>query len=520
MPTLLDAYGNPVDLARLREEVASPGLTSVRQVLSGHPTHGLTPRRLQRLLQASEAGDATAYLELAEEMEEKDLHYRAQLQTRKLAVAGLELVVEAASDAKEDQADADLVREALALEGLEDALVDILDGLGKGFSVTEILWDTAGKAWMPTQLVWRDPRWFHVSPEDGHTLRLLNGGLPEDLPPFKFILHRPKLKSGIPIRGGLARASAWAYLFANYVLKDWVGFCELFGQPIRIGKYASGTGEEQVAILERAVASIGTDAAAVIPEGMAIEFIKHEVTGSSDLYDRLLTKLEARVTLAVLGQTLTSGQLGKGGGGSLALGKIHDEVRKDIMASDARQLAATLRRDLVKPLLDLNRGPRASYPKVRFQIEEREDIQALSEALERLVPLGLRVEQSVVRDRLGLPDPPKTEDVELLGAPQPAPAPAAPAPTASAAHRQAAPKDAPKDALDRLAELALSDWKPQADPLVVPILERLEAAQTLEAFQAALLEAQAAMDPSALAEMLAQASFTARLAGAAGDDLG
>ena len=522
MATLYDAHGNVVDLGRLKEEVAAPGLTSVRQIMSGHPTEGLTPRRLQRLLKASETGDAQGYLELAEEMEEKDLHYRSQLQTRKLACAGLQLVVEAHSDSKEDQKDADMLREALALEGLEDSLVDVLDGIGKGYSSTEIHWDTSGKTWTPTRLTWRDPRWFEFSPEDGTTLLLRGSGVPTPLDPFKFIVHKPKLKSGIPIRGGLARASAWAYLFANYVLKDWVGFCELFGQPLRVGKYPAGASEDQIATLQRAVSSIGSDAAAVIPEGMLIEFIKHEVHGSSDLYDRLLTKLETRVTLAVLGQTLTSGQT-KGGGGSLALGKVHDEVRKDIMSADARQLAGTLRRDLAKPYLDLNRGPRAHYPKVRLLIEEPEDIKTLSEALGVLVPLGLKVEQSVVRDKLGLPDPPEGKDVDLLTPPKPSAPPAAPAQpdppprTAQAAHRAEAP--AP-DALDRLAELALADWQAQLDPMVAPILDRLEQAPDLAAFQAALLEAQASMDPTRLAQMLAQASFTARLAGAAGADLG
>jgi phage gp29-like protein len=43
---------------------------------------------------------------------------------------------------------------------LETALYDILDAVGKGFSATEIIWDTAGRDWIPRRLMWRDPRWF------------------------------------------------------------------------------------------------------------------------------------------------------------------------------------------------------------------------------------------------------------------------------------------------------------------------------------------------------------------------
>jgi len=253
MPTIYDAYGNPVDLGLLKKELAAPSLMSVRQVISAHPSSGLTPERLSRLLRASEEGDAESYLELAEDMEEKDLNYRAQLQTRKLACAGLDLVVEAASDASEDQKAADLVRETMAAMELEDALVDSLDALGKGYSVQEILWDQEGRHWTPL-LAWRDPRWFQFSIQDEATLLLreLGGSAPDGtagatpLAPYKFLVHRPKLKSGIPIRGGLARASAWSYIYANYVLKDWVAFCELFGQPIRLGKYPSSASQDQI----------------------------------------------------------------------------------------------------------------------------------------------------------------------------------------------------------------------------------------------------------------------------------
>ena len=142
--TLYDADGNPVDKTRLVEEVAAPTVTGVRQILSGHPAQNLTPQRLTALLLAAEQGDALAYLELAEEMEEKDLHYRSVLSTRKLQVAGLPVKVEAATDDAEDVKAADLVRDFLNTGVLAEAVQDILDAVGKGYSVCEIMW--RGKA--------------------------------------------------------------------------------------------------------------------------------------------------------------------------------------------------------------------------------------------------------------------------------------------------------------------------------------------------------------------------------------
>ena len=47
-------------------------------------------------------GDSLDYLTLAEEIEERNLHYGSVLATRKLAVAGRDATVEAASDDKRD----------------------------------------------------------------------------------------------------------------------------------------------------------------------------------------------------------------------------------------------------------------------------------------------------------------------------------------------------------------------------------------------------------------------------------
>ncbi len=212
------------------------------------------------------------------------------LHTRKAAVNALEISIQAASTSKEDVYAADLVREVL-IDGecnLPEAFTDILDALGKGVSATEIVWDTQGDQWYPTAFKWRDPRWFWFDWISGEQLLVRSlrsegkafeapfqvreqptptgdmiGIQPgsEPLAPFKFITHFGKAKSGLPIRGGLARIAAWAYLFKNYVLKDWVTFAEIYGQPYRIGKYGPGATAADKSALLRAVASIGTDAA-------------------------------------------------------------------------------------------------------------------------------------------------------------------------------------------------------------------------------------------------------------------
>ncbi len=399
--------------AALRGEQGRPCLTGVRRAWRTESiAAGLTPERLAAVLRAADGGDIDAYLTLAEEMEERDPHYAAVLGVRKRAVSGLEPQVEAASDAPRDLEIADAVRKLARAPEFTPLLEDCLDALGKGFAAVEIVW-RRGSRWFPERYEWRDPRWFRWDRTDGRTLRLLSErDAPDGAPlaPAKWIVHAPRLRSGLPARGGLARLAAAAYTIKAHALTDWTAYAEVFGMPLRVGRYGPGASESDIETLAEAVANLGTDAAAVMPESMRVEFEQAGGSGQAgaDVFRGLAEYVDSQVSKAVLGQTTTTDD-----GSSRAQAQVHDAVRGDIVRADARQLAATLNRDLVRPFVELNWGRADEAPRLLLPAAEPEDTAALTAALERLVPLGLRVQASVARDRLGLPDP--EEGAELLG---------------------------------------------------------------------------------------------------------
>ena len=433
MTTLYDQYGRKVDTGRLKEEQAAPTLTGIRNIYSvEHPARAITPERLSSILQAAEFGDPYRYLEFCEDIEERDLHYLAVLSTRKESVAQLEPMIKPASEEAHDQEIADYVNDVLFERELDLDYVSMLDALGKGFSCSEIIWDNDARDTIPTRVIWRDPRWFMFDWISGNevlvrSLRTEAAKVPlipvkygaepgtshavgiqpatEPLLPFKFVTHVAKAKAGLPIRGGLARAAAWAYLFKIYILKDWVTFAEIYGQPLRTGKYGAGATEQDKATLLRAVANIGTDAAAIIPDSMIIEFAEtNQSRASSELYHNFCTYIDESLSKCVLGQTLTT-QMPKGGGGSRAAAQVHDAVRRDILSSDARRLSTTLSRDLVRPIVDLSHfGPQKHYPKFWLSLPDDQDIKTLVDVVTNLVDHGLRVGQRTMLDRLGLPE--------------------------------------------------------------------------------------------------------------------
>jgi len=536
---LVDHLGRPVKKAQLTDEIATPQLSGVRTVWQDSVANTLTPEALATILLGVDQGDIVDYLTLAEEMEERDLHYHSVLGTRKMALSGLEIAVEAPTDDAADVKAAEFVADVFKADAFENLVSDALDALGKGFSVCEIMWEKGAK-WVPKEYIWRDPRFFMFDKETGSELRLRDvedqaNGI--ELAPYKFITHYPKLKTGLPIRGGLARLAAVAYLCKSYTITDWLAFIEVFGMPIRVGKYPAGSDAAQKSALLQAVSRIGIDASCIIPDSMMIEFIDGVRSRGGDvLFEGAADWWDSQVSKGVLGQTMTSDD-----GASLAQAKVHNEVRGDILEHDMRQLASTLRRDLVKPLVDLNLGPReeTKYPKVRFVNDEPEDLEALSRSLPPFIKMGLRVEESVILDKFGLEQP--ADDAVLLKAPKidpeaedrpgqnlPPPQPGqppqpepAPEPTAEPPANDDKPKkqaarkldelakaaltakvlngetltedqrrllmlladdDDDDDLLDEEADKALAEWEKVMDPLLQPILNHAQASTDYQEF--------------------------------------
>lgn len=493
-----------------------------RNPYGGHPAAGLTPERLAMILRGSITGSPRLYLELAEDMEERYWHYASVLSTRKRAVKGMEITVEAAGSGAADEAEAELVREVVGSAAFRGSIIDMMDAVGKSYSATEMIWNTGARPWKPIRFEYNDPRFFEFGRDNPEQLYILGDSGPELLRPNSWIVHRAKAKSGLTIRGGLARPAAWLFFFQSFTLRDWAIFAEAYGQPMRLGKFDPGASDEDKRVLLEAVHAIGSDFAAIIPQAMTIEFIKAQISDSTDLYERRADWLDRQCSKLVLGQT---GTTDSSNGSGYAQAKVHDEVRDDLADSDAEQLADTLNAQMVVPLIDLNfpRRQRSGYPTIVIGRPEEEDVAAWVANVTKVVPLGVPVTVEEAQKKIGI-TPPKAGEPLLVAASNSAPAepepPAKPKDLAAAVHPangEAGHGDAVVEAI--AAMLGDGGWEPLLEPMVEGIRQRFETAETPEAARAALAEAFAGMDSSALVEKLAQAMFAARLAGETGEAL-
>ncbi len=536
-PQLLDHRGNPVQRAMLSTEVAIPTTTGLRSPMPGYPGDGLNPLRLASILREADMGNPIRYLELAETIEERDLHYVGVLGTRRRSVSQIDVTVEAASDKAEDVARADMVRDWLKRDELSEETFDILDCIGKGISYTEIIWDTSQGQWYPRLLETRDPRWFGVDRVDLRTptMRTL-GGTDAPLPAFKFITASIKAKSGLPLRSGLSRIAMWAYLFKKFTERDWAIFTQTYGQPLRLGKWGAGASEADKETLFQAVANIAGDCAAIIPASMEIEFIETgSVSATGELYRERCNWLDQQISKCVLGQTATTDSLT----GGLGSGKEHRQVQEDIERADAKALGAILNRDLIRPWMQLEFGPLPAYPRLIIARPEVVDVAKIAPALGAMVDRGLRVAQREVRNQFGLSEPGPEEEVLTPARPQqtaatdgpPAGGPlkgvsgvfkggkavlqgttALSAQEAPAAVSEANPV---AHAVGQLSGRLEIEAAAQIEGMIDQIEAMMEAAGSLAEFREMLMQAFPSIDSGSLAQIMAQAMLSAWGAGRA-----
>ncbi|NLT22600.1 MAG: DUF935 domain-containing protein [Syntrophorhabdus sp.] len=511
---LVDQFGREIRSNKpILEEIA---VQTVRDRYGSYPSQGLTPERLARIFKEADQGDVTRQAELFEEMEEKDLHLGGILQTRKLAVTGLEWDVLPASDSAEDKKIAAAAREMIEyIENFDDALMDILDAVGKGFSALEIMWEISeGQVWVKT-LEWVHQKRFTFNSPQGllKRPRLLTDDAPvwgEDLPPNKFLVHAYKARSGATPRGGLLRPCAWMYLFKNYDIKDWLIFNELFSVPMRIGKYKPGASSNDIDALKRAVFNLGVDAAAVISESTMIEILESKVTGTNSSHAKFAEFCDKAMSKAVLGHTGNADSTP----GKLGAEKQATELRQDLRESDAKALMKTTKFHLLTPWVMFNYGPGKGVPKFKIHCEEEEDLEKAAKVYGILVKeAGFEgIPESHIHDRFGIPKPQAGEKTLRLRQP------GGPGDDAPAVEKTAHKADVPDDIdnlitaqryIDSLADDALA--RGAIDLSAIEWI--VEKAESFDDLQAMLAEVYTDIGMDEFRRVLAEAIIRADLKG-------
>lgn len=250
----------------------------------------------------------------------------------------------------------------------DDVLRHAMSAFGRGWSVQELVFDSAGGEVRLVAAKPKDPSLFGLDLDrfgNLHGLRLeVPGEQAVALPREKFAIYVHRRSFGYPRGRSDLEAAHPHWVAKQALLKSWRLHLERYASPTVLGRYDRGTPhEEQVSALD-ALSRLNEHTAVLVPNQIAVEMMGSDRSAST-AYTEAIEFHNREMARAVLGQTLTTDEGRRVG--SMALGKVHLQVLLLQVEAIRRELADTVMTEqVIRPLVEWNFGP-APVPRFRFR---------------------------------------------------------------------------------------------------------------------------------------------------------
>ena len=284
-------------------------------------------------------------------------------------------------------------------------------GLLLGVIPVETIWEVMEGSWVPKLhtwspewLDWWDQRVTSTMPESLWQLQTADGLIyfdPDNIDPDAWTFFAPLAESH-PFRRGLVLRLAVLWLLRSWMLRDWGRWGERHGLATILGRTPGDAPEAQRQAFMRALVDLASDPVVEAPTLIDPQTGKEErfdvdllEAGSSSWrgFDRLWSRLDTSIAVAIAGQNLTS----EVSSGSLAAARVHDRIRRDILEADAAELAAWQQK-ILRRWAHWNLGSADLAPRLSYDTEPPAEGDLGREVLEAGV---VRVDE--LRSRHGLP---------------------------------------------------------------------------------------------------------------------
>ena len=392
-----------------------------------------SPANIIAILRASLSGDIRQQYQVYELMEDSWARLAKNLHELKSAAAAATYTVMPFTERGERptdsaQAKADFIQFAIdnwigspinSTNGFRDAVYDLCDAVGKGFSVQEILWEPTVDGILPKQTYFCHPRYYSF-PFDKPDLMLSpqGDGIYEEFPDDKFLIGVYKNRSGNSMGYGLLRQLAYWWSGQNFC-RDWLlNFAQVFGQPLRWATYDPGAAanikNDNADMLE----NMGSAAWGAFPAGTQVEFKEAGKTGQDNPQSYFIQLADKLCDITILGQTLTTDV---GDSGSRALGEVHEEVRRTRLQDVCEWVANVMNEQLISFMCHLNYGNHDEMPQLVPDLAGPADPTLEAQRDQILLGNGMEMPREWFYDRHDVPIPQAGE--EIITAPEPPPMP-------------------------------------------------------------------------------------------------
>lgn len=438
-------------------------------------------------------------LELYEELLREPQVY-ACLQQRRLALVAREWeVVPGADDAQSVKA-ADFAREMIGRLGWDRVTAMMHYGVFYGYAMAEMLYARDGAYWSIDQIKVRKARRFRFGADGRPRLLTRDNRDGIALPERKFWAYAAGADTDDEPYGlGLGHYCYWPVWFLRNGLKFWAVYLEKFGAPTPVGKYGAGASQEEQKKLLAAVSAVHTDSGLVIPDSMMIDLLEATRGGSAD-YGVFHAAMEGAIAKVILSQTMTTDD-----GASLAQGKVHADVKDEVVKADADLICGSFNRGPMQWLTDWN-FEGAAAPKIWRVMTQPEDLNTRADRDLKLFQMGFAPDDEYMLETYG-------PGWARIGAAGGTPAPGTPAPGpdeqgALFAEDALTPEQLRADRLKAQAEAPVAGW-------LGALKKAVDEAGDLAALRARIEALRDELDIGDMAAAMQKALAAAKLAGRA-----
>jgi phage gp29-like protein len=292
---------------------------------------------------------------------------------------------------------------------MDDVLDNMLDSMGYGFSVQELMFDVSmGQANLqdikdcPQELFLFGNRYQpQIGPMQFLTSPYQSQGdlVPED----KFLIFSYRPRSRDRMGRPLIRSVFWPSWFKRNMQRLWVRYAEK-GPGTAVVRYQDADNVQQQQKAADLAYAIIDEVAVGVPANFNYdkELLTIARSLNPDVYEHFFEAMQKSIVRRILGETLTSFG-GDGGKGTQALGDVHSQTLTTKALRTGNGLAGVVNWQLIRPIVLWNFGPTAPMPSFGFDSEEEADLTAelgIDQGVQRMgVPLGM----SYLRGKYNVP---------------------------------------------------------------------------------------------------------------------
>lgn len=324
--------------------------------ITGRALQPVSPGRISTALRELDFGNYEYWADMATQMR-RDPVVRRAYATRRSSVAGRRYAVEMPPDVAPEMRGAaqelvELTKEWLnSIEARETFLMRVLDGIGMGISVHELVWSRMNGAWMPqpVPVQTRNLRYaqdwtLEVRDFDYQWYNTVNF-------PAKFLTHVPWTDPGRPMDQGDFLACVFYWMFKRNVWTFWLVGAERFGNPLVLAQMAASSDSSQRQRILDDLQQLTADSVGVTSGTSDIKIIDPAGAGSTGVWKELRASLNEEIFLSL---GVSPDLYLSGANGSRSSTETRDGVRLEGSKLDATLMWGSITRDVVRWLAYYN----------------------------------------------------------------------------------------------------------------------------------------------------------------------